>query len=90
MSGLRVLLDGSGAWPDLDAAKREGRVTEIVIGQVAALPGCLPNGETLIAFRLDLPDGQIVIAEVPMAALSAAVGAFVARYGAAPARPRLH
>lgn len=68
MNGLTINLDGDKAWPDLQE-KRE-RIVHLGNGtviEVAALEGGMASGRTSLALRLNLPDGQVVIAETSLA-----------------------
>ena len=82
MPVLRIILDGDNAWPDLKdnknviAAMGEGAQISIT-----ALAGGMASGNTSVTFRVDCPDGQIVLFETSLALLKAAVGAFIAKYG---------
>lgn len=68
------------AWPDL-----EGKADKIIhlpngtIG-LAALSAGMKSGKTSLAFRIDLPDGRIVVAETSLALLHTALAAINARY----------
>lgn len=67
------------AWPDL--ADREKDVIKLTgpFG-MTALAGGMESGATAVAFRFDLPDGRVLIAETSLAALTACVRALTARY----------
>ncbi|RPI99132.1 MAG: hypothetical protein EHM36_16475 [Deltaproteobacteria bacterium] len=77
MIGMTVILDGCGCWPDLQG-KKIIRATRI---QVAALQGGMKTGAPSVAFRIDLEDGQTVIAETSLKLLLTASDLFRAKYG---------
>lgn len=79
---LQIILtfDGDNAWPDL----REKTVLHLANGappiQVAVLDGGTTQGRPSIAVRLDLPDGQTVIAETTARLFVTAARAIWAKY----------
>jgi hypothetical protein len=79
-SVINLKLDGDGAWSDLTGAPviHLGDGTEIGL---CVLPGGMTSGAPSVAFRLDLPDGQVVMAEASWRVLAVAVQAIAARYG---------
>lgn len=90
MPVMRIVLDGNQSWPDLkdnpnviDAMGEGSQVS------VTALAGGMKSGNTSVTFRIDCPDGQIVLFETSLALLKAAVGAFVAKYGEPTEHPRV-
>jgi hypothetical protein len=84
VSTIDLLLEGDGAWPDIAAKKRQGKLVwlrpDAVIG-MAALAGGMTSGRASIAFRFDLPDGRCVFAETSLRALYTATKALVTRHG---------
>ena len=76
MPDLSIHLFGDNAWPDL-ADKMVHHVTDSM--QIARLPGGMKSGKTSVALRIDLPNGQVVVAETSLALLSNAVHAIEAR-----------
>ena len=48
---------------------------------IAALPGGMASGRTSLTIRIDLPNGDVVLAETSLALLQLAARAFTARYG---------
>jgi len=79
-SVIDLKLDGDGAWPDLmdKGVIHLGDGTTIGL---CVLPGGMTSGRPSVAFRLDLPDGQVVCAEASWRVLATAVRAIAARYG---------
>jgi hypothetical protein len=81
-ASITVKLEGDGAWPDLDARRADiihlGNGTNI---DLATLEAGMTSGRMSCAFRIDLPDGRIVIAETSWRLLATAVKAIAARHG---------
>lgn len=82
MAILNLTLDGDGAYPDL-----AGRAADIIhladndaLG-VTALVGGMTSGRASVMFRLDLPDGRVVLAETSLRLFLLAADALRARYG---------
>lgn len=78
--GMDIKLDGDGVWPDLHTRS----VIRIQHGQtlkVAVIAGGMSGGAPSVAVRIDLPDGQTVIADTSMALWLTAADAMKARYG---------
>lgn len=77
---ISLKLDGDGAWPDLmdRGVIHLGDDTEIGL---CVLPKGMTSGRPSVAFRLDLPDGQVVVAEASWRVLAVAVQGIAARYG---------
>lgn len=78
MPALNIILEGEGCWPDLHE-KKVIHTTDPI--SVAALPRGMSSGSASVAFRIDLPDGTVVVAETSMALFLAAARAFRARHG---------
>lgn len=74
---MGVILDGDGCWPDI----QDNKIIRAVGLQVAALQGGMKGGAPSVAFRIDLEDGQTVIAETSLKLLLTASDLFRARYG---------
>lgn len=79
MPAIDIILDGDNAWSDLE--RKSIIHLQDVVWKMAALPGGMSSGKPSVALRLDLPDGQVVVAETSLLALVTAVSAFVARHG---------
>lgn len=72
------------AWPDL-AGRRELDVIHVTTPiEVTGLPGGMDSGATSVAFRIDLPDGRVVIAETSLALLVATVAGIRAKWPSPP------
>ncbi len=79
MPSLDVHVEGDKCWPDLEARRDDIiHVTEHM--EVAALSGGMVTGRPSVAFRIDLPDGRVVIAETSMRLFLSAADMFRARY----------
>lgn len=81
-TGLDIHFDGDDAWPDLapDAPNRP----EVVHGDltsIAALANGTAKGKPSVAFRVELPDGRVVIAQTTLALLVTATRGFMGRHG---------
>ena len=74
---MGVILDGEGCWPDI----QDNKIIRAVGLQVAALQGGMKGGSPSVAFRIDLEDGQTVIAETSLKLLLTASDLFRAKYG---------
>jgi hypothetical protein len=75
-TGIHILLDGEGAWPDLHTRRFE-RATTI---SVAGLPKSTKEGRASVAFRFDTQH-QTIIAEMTLRELHSIWTAFVTKYG---------
>jgi hypothetical protein len=64
------------AWPDLDPHE----VTEASIKGVALLKDGMASGRPSVAFRIDLPNGDVVIAQTSARLFCTAAKAIMARY----------
>lgn len=72
MPALQIFTDGDNCWPDL-------RATGFVIGEwvgIARLRVGTVNGNATVTVRIQLPDGQTVLAETTLALLEGAMSAF--------------
>lgn len=76
MPSMQINLDGDGVWPDL----HEKEVINTLVVAVAALGGGMTSGRPSVSFRIDLPDGRVVIAETSMRIFVNAANAFRIRY----------
>ena len=74
---MGVILDGDGCWPDI----QDNKIIRAVGLQVAALQGGMKGGAPSVAFRIDLENGQTVIAETSLKLLLTASDLFRAKYG---------
>lgn len=83
MIGLEIILDGEGCWPDLITEN----IMMVHLGnespaiQVAGLGEGMLSGKPSVSFRLDLPNGTVVIAETSLALFLTAADALKAHYG---------
>lgn len=73
---IRLEMDADGAWTDM-AGKKVMRTTGLRMG---VLPHGMQSGAPSVAIRIDLPDGQIVIAETSLALLVTTVNSIRARF----------
>lgn len=82
-SSLTIHLEGDGVWPDLQ--DKRDKIIHIGNGghmEVAGLRGGMTSGRPSVMFRIDLPDGRVVMAETTMRLFLMAARAFDIRYGA--------
>lgn len=77
MIALDVFVDGDACWPDLT---ERGFVEGRWVG-IAALSHGTVSGKPTVTVRIDLPDGQTVLAETTLALFQGAAAAFRGRYG---------
>ena len=81
-SVIDLNLAGDGAWPDLEAKRQVGELIHVdaTIG-MTVLAGGMVSGLPSVAFRIDLPDGRVVVAETSWRLLAVACRTIAARYG---------
>jgi hypothetical protein len=77
MIPLSIILDGDGCWPDL----AEKEVVEADLTAVAPLEHGTALGKPTVTFRVDLPDGKVVLAQTTLSLFLSAADAFKARLG---------
>ena len=80
MPSIDLKLEGDEAWPDLADREVIEIPEEAAIG-VVVLPGGMASGKPSVAFRFDLPDGRVAIAQTSLDLFQAAARATAARYG---------
>ena len=61
--GMTINLNGDGAWPDLSTRKVIHLDQNAPPIKVAVLDKGMISGRPSVAIRLELPDGEVVIAE---------------------------
>lgn len=80
MIGMTVILEGDGAFQDLQGRE----VVHLANGAppiaVAVLDGGMASGRPSVALRIDLPDGRVVVAETSARLFVTAARAISARY----------
>lgn len=72
MPALSIIMNGDNCWPEL---KKKGFIVGHWVG-IARLPNGTVLGNPTVTVRIELPDGQTVLAETTLALLSSAVRAF--------------
>ncbi len=77
MIGLDLQLDGDNCWPEL---KEKGYI-EASLSGIAGLPHGTVEGRPSVTVRIELPDGQTVLAETTLRLFLRAAEALRARYG---------
>lgn len=77
MPTLDIHVDGDNCWTDL----REHGFTVGKIVAVAALPNGTTEGNPTITFRIELPTGDVVLAETTLRLFGQAAAAFRGAYG---------
>lgn len=63
MLDLKIHLDGNGCWPDLQG---KPYIHHTGTMEVALLEGGMKSGARSVAIRIDLPDGQTIVAETSL------------------------
>lgn len=71
---LAIVLNGDNCWPEL---KEMGFIEGAFVG-LARLPNSTEGGKSGVTARIELPDGQVILAQTTLALLRAAVQAFEA------------
>ncbi len=77
MEGFTLHLAGDNAWPDL----QEKGFTAGEITSVAALEKGTALGLPAVMFRIELPDGKVVLAQTTLRLFLAAASSMRARFG---------
>jgi hypothetical protein len=80
MISMTINLRGDNAWPDLQNKPVIHLANDAPPIQVAMLEGGLASGRPSVAIRIDLPDGQTVIAETTARLFCSAARAIMAKY----------
>jgi hypothetical protein len=75
--GLNIILDGDNCWPEL----REKGWIEGKLVAVAALVNGTVEGNPTVTLRIELPDGQTVLAQTTLRLFNGAARAFRGRFG---------
>jgi hypothetical protein len=80
MPTIDLRLDQDGCWPDIGAKRQAGllRISEAPIG-IALLTEGMQSGRPSVSFRIDLPDGQLVLVQTSFRALYVALQAMEAK-----------
>lgn len=77
MTSIKIIMDGDGCWPDLDGKVGTPEVLHVTQGlEFARLRKGTAAGKTSVTIRLPLPDSRVLLAEVTLEMLTAAVKAF--------------
>lgn len=77
MIGLSIILDGDNCWPELKNEDGSPAFLEGELVGVARLPNGTVQGDSTVAFRVELPNGETVLAETTLTLLENAVKAFL-------------
>jgi hypothetical protein len=80
MIGMTITLQGDNAWPDLKEKPFVHLGNEAQPIKVAVLDGGMASGRPSVAIRLDLPDGQTVVAETTARLFCTAARAIMGKY----------
>lgn len=79
MPKFDINLDGDNAWPDLRA--KQNKIIHVTDGlAVCALDGGMASGKPSVCFRIDLPDGRVVLAETSARLFVMAAAAIVGKW----------
>lgn len=76
MMSLEVHIEGDKCWPDLMGKKGQPAFIQGCFIGIARLPGGTVSGKSSVTVRIELPDGQVVLAETTLVLLANAVKAF--------------
>lgn len=81
MPVLKLNMEGDGCWQDLQTlfASRHLRHSENI--EMAVLALGMTSGKPSVAIRINLDEGDVVIAETSLALFLSAADAFKAKYG---------
>lgn len=74
MIALDVQINGDQCWPEL-APHKKGFIPGRLVG-IARLTQGTQSGKSTVTIRVELPDGQTVLAETTLALLNTALVAF--------------
>jgi hypothetical protein len=80
MLQISVILDGPGAWPDLDWQKVVHVAEDGPPVQVAVFAKGMVTGRPSVVLRMDLPDGQTVLAQTSARLFCSAARIVMAQY----------
>lgn len=80
MIPMTIILDGDSAWPDLQSKPFIHLGNGAPAIEVAVLENGLASGRPSVALRLELPDGQTVVAETTARLFCTAARAIQAKY----------
>jgi hypothetical protein len=74
---LRIHLNGDGVWPDLPQLALDGKLLQAMGSdapaiEMALLRGGMVSGAPSVTFRINLPDGRVVLTETSLAVLGIA------------------
>lgn len=78
---VTIHISGEGVWPDLKDKQAQGKLVQTDHIEVTAIANGTVAGRPAVGFRVELPDGQTVFAQMTMRELFGVVTAFRARYG---------
>lgn len=85
MPTIDLQLDGDNCWPDLTRLRKAGALKDLMGNEtslsIAVLPGGTEGGEVSVTFRVNAPDGQVILFETTWYLLHAAVRTIEATYG---------
>lgn len=85
MPNLDLHLDGDGCWPDLPELRQQGRLIDYSGNETSVSVALLRNGTSgghhSVTFRVNAPDGKVVLFELTWRLLYTAVKAMVVRVG---------
>jgi len=75
MTPLSIILDGQNAWPDLGEDTRAG-----AIAAAALLPNGTSGGRPSVGLRIQMDDGEVIIAQTTARLFCMAAKAFMAAH----------
>ncbi len=80
MPMMTVILEGDNAWPDLKDKEFIHLGNEAPAIEVAVLSAGMTSGRPSVGIKIELPDGQTVVAETSALLFCTAAKAIMARY----------
>jgi hypothetical protein len=79
MPVFNINMDGDNAWPDLRT--KQDKVIHVTESMgICALDGGMASGKPSVCFRIDLPDGRVVLAETSARLFVMAAAAIVGKW----------
>lgn len=81
MLAMDIKLDGDGIWSDLEDGKRPIHRVDDGVLRICTLKGGMQGGNPSVAIRLDLPNGETVVAQTSVRLWQQAAAAMRGRYG---------
>ena len=78
---MRIILEGGGAFPELEAAAAAGKLRDGIIEAVAVLPNGTSGGRPSVSFVVKDDRGDTVFVQMTLRMMQVMNAAFMAKYG---------